>query len=85
MPNSVVWNDGTRDVLGWVPGAIPLDGTPVVGMGSGTSEVITGPAAAGSPGMPAESGNLGEAAPSVVAPSPFQLSEAEVALPGFNR
>jgi len=85
MPNSVVWNDGTRDILAWVPGATPLDGTPVIGMGSGTSEVITGPAAAGSSGMPAESGNLGEAAPSVVAPSPFQLSEAEVALPGFNR
>jgi hypothetical protein len=85
MPNSVVWNDGTRDILGWVPGAIPLDGTPVIGMGSGTSEEITSPATGPSGAMPAESGNLGEAAPSVLAPPPFELTQAEVALPGFNR
>jgi len=84
-PNSVVWNDGTRDILGWVPGVIPLEGNPVIGMGTGTSEIIDNPAAAGSSGMPAESGNLGEAAPEVIAPAPFELSEAEVALPGFNR
>jgi hypothetical protein len=35
--------------------------------------------------MPAESGNLGEAAPAVLAPAPFELTQAEVALPGFNR
>jgi len=81
-PNSVVWNDGTRDILGWVPGTIPLEGKPVIGMGTGSSEVITGP----SGGMPAEtSGNLGEAAPSVIAPAPFELTEAEIASPGFNR
>jgi hypothetical protein len=84
-PNSVVWNDGTRDILGWVPGVTPLEGNPVIGMGTGTSEVIDGPAAAESSGMPAESGNLGVAAPEVIAPAPFELSEAEVALPGFNR
>jgi hypothetical protein len=85
MPNSVVWNDGTRDILAWVPGAVQLDGRPVIGTGSGSSEVITDPAAAGSSGMPAESGNLGEASPSIVAPAPFELTQAEVALPGFNR
>jgi hypothetical protein len=80
-PNSVVWNDGTRDILAWVPGVIPLEGNPVIGMGTGTSEVITGP----SGGMPAESGNLGEATPAVIAPAPFELTEAEVSSPGFNR
>jgi hypothetical protein len=35
--------------------------------------------------MPAESsGNLGEATPNVVAPPPFELTEAEVSSPGFN-
>jgi hypothetical protein len=85
IPNSVVWNDGTRDILGWVPGVIPLEGTPVIGMGSGTSEVITGPTTGSSGGLPAESSNLGEATPSVLAPPPFELTQAEVALPGFNR
>jgi hypothetical protein len=80
-PNSVVWNDGTRDILAWVPGVIPLEGNPVIGMGTGSSEVITGP----SGGMPAESGNLGEATPAVIAPAPFELTEAEVSSPGFNR
>ena len=85
MPNSVAWNDGTRDILAWVPGAVALDGNPVMGTGSGTSQIITDPATAGSSGMPAETGNLGEAAPSVLAPAPFELTQAEVALPGFNR
>jgi hypothetical protein len=36
--------------------------------------------------MPVESsGNLGEASPEVIAPAPFQLTEGEVASPGFNR
>ena len=81
-PNSVVWNDGTRDILAWVPGVIPLEGNPVIGMGTGSSEVITGP----SGGMPAEgSANLGEATPAVIAPAPFELTEGELASPGFNR
>ncbi len=29
VPNSVVWNDGTRDILAWVPGETPLTGLPV--------------------------------------------------------
>ena len=84
LPNSVVWNDGTRDILGWVPGAIPLDGTPVIGTGSGTSEVITDPAAA-TGAMPAETDPAIVATPSLLAPPAFELTEAEVALPGFNR
>ena len=72
-PNSVVWNDGTRDILGWVPGAVALDGTPVMGMGSGTSQIITDPAAAAASGMPAETDPAIVATPSVLAPPPFQL------------
>ncbi len=84
LPNSVVWNDGTRDILAWVPGAVPLDGTPVIGTGSGTSEVITDPAAA-TGAMPAEADPAIVATPSLLAPPAFELTEAEVALPGFNR
>ena len=25
VPNSVVWNDGVRDILAWIPGDIPLE------------------------------------------------------------
>lgn len=28
VPNSVVWNDGTRDILAWVPGKLPLEPKP---------------------------------------------------------
>ena len=79
-PNSVVWNDGTRDILAWVPGEIPLEGTPVVGYGSGTSEVITGPSGS----MPAETDAAIVATPEIIAPEPFQLTEGELASPGFN-
>jgi hypothetical protein len=45
VPNSVAWNDGTRDILAWVPGTIPLQGTPVPPVGPvGTSEIIDAPA-----------------------------------------
>ena len=87
MPNSVAWNDGTRDILAWVPGAVPLDGSPVIGTGSGTSEVITDPAAAAAAGagaMPAETDPAIVATPSLLAPPAFDLTEAEVALPGYR-
>ena len=83
LPNSVAWNDGTRDILAWVPGAIPLDGTPVIGTGSGTSEVITDPGAA-TGAMPAEADPAIVATPSLLAPPAFDLTEAEVALPGYR-
>jgi len=76
-----VWNDGTRDILGWVPGTIPLEGNPVIGTGSGTSEVIDG----SSGGMPAETDPAIVATPEIIAPAPFELTEADVASPGFNR
>jgi hypothetical protein len=70
-----------------VPGAVPLDGSPVIGTGSGTSEVITDPAAAAAAGagaMPAETDPAIVATPSLLAPPAFDLTEAEVALPGYR-
>ncbi len=89
-PNSVVYNDGTRDILAWVPGTIPLQGNPVEAtvFGPSESEVMPdsdNPGGASGGAMPAETGNLGVAAPEVIAPPPLALTEAEVASPGFNR
>lgn len=94
VPNSVVWNDGVRDILAWIPGDVPL--TPQNVRDEPADAVIPGydpfataegaltPSQPGS--MPAEaSGNLGEATPDVIAPAPFELTEGEVASPGFNR
>jgi hypothetical protein len=90
-PNSVVWNDGVRDILAWVPGEVPLEGfwdkpdppppppPPLPGMEN--SQVVPN-AAAGS--MPAESDPALVATPNDLAPPPFQLTEAEVAEPGFR-
>jgi len=82
-PNSVVYNDGVQDLLVWVPG--PLEGgTNTSGSGApnapGESTEIIG-------GLPAEGAAEApppEAAPEVIAPPPFQLTEPEVAEPGFN-
>jgi hypothetical protein len=30
VPNSVVWNDGTRDILAWIPGELPLEPSSVI-------------------------------------------------------
>lgn len=88
-PNSVVWNDGVRDILAWVPGEIPLEGfwdkpapppPPPPLPGIENSQVIPGPGA-----MPAESDPAIVATPNDLAPPPFQLTEGEVASPGFNR
>lgn len=87
VPNSVVWNDGVRDILAWVPGSTPMGpekAAPDLPTPEDSSVVAPAEAAQGG-GMPAEgSGNLGEAAPNVIAPAPFQLTEGEVASPGFN-
>lgn len=82
-PNSVVYNDGVQDLLVWVPG--PLErgtnttGNPFLNAPGESTEVIGGPPAAG-----AAEGPPPEAAPEVMAPPPYQLSEPEVATPGFN-
>jgi hypothetical protein len=57
----------------------------VIGTGTGTSEVITDPAAAAGAGaMPAETDPAIVATPSLLAPPAFDLTEAEVALPGYR-
>lgn len=86
VPNSVVWNDGVRDILAWVPGSTPLGPEEdLVDLPTPEDSSIAEPAAAPEGGAPVEgSGNLGEATPNVIAPAPYELSEAEVASPGFN-
>jgi Domain of unknown function (DUF1942) len=87
VPNSVVWNDGIRDILAWVPGETPLEPTSAMsgepGPGPevvpGTESVVTEPGS-----MPSESDAAIVATPNDLAPAPYQLSEAEVAQPGFR-
>lgn len=90
-PNSVVWNDGIRDILAWVPGEVPLEGfwdkpePPPPPPAPEDSQVIPDNAQ-GDPGaMPAESDPNIVATPNDLAPPPFQLNEAIVSEPGFNR
>jgi hypothetical protein len=78
IPNSVVYNDGTQDLLAWVATG-PMDsGAPDVA-GETTDEIGGG----GAPDGSSETGG-DEAAPPVEAPAPFELTPAEVAEPGFN-
>lgn len=94
VPNSVVWNDGMRDILAWVPGEIPLEGfweappAPEPPPTPENSAVIPEGAsggAASSGAMPAEADAAIVATPNDLARPPYELSEAEVAEPGFNR
>jgi hypothetical protein len=82
VPNSVVWNDGIRDILAWVPGS-PSSGATSAEPGPEvvpeSESVVTAPNA-----MPAETDPAIVATPNDLAPPPYQLSEAEVAEPGFN-
>lgn len=82
IPNSVVWNDGIRDILAWVPGEPGSTAAPVVvpPEGDESSPVEAG----GQSGVPVESDPNIVATPNDIAPPPFSLNEAEVAEPGFN-
>jgi hypothetical protein len=82
-PNSVVYNDGGQDLLGWVS-VSPMDsGAPDVA-GESTSDIGGAPSDGG--GAPDGGGTTGgdDFAPAVQAPAPFELTPAEVAEPGFN-
>jgi hypothetical protein len=76
VPNSIVYNDGTQDLLVWVPGT-PEGGVPGAG-GSGAPDVagesteIIGNA----PASGAESGG-DMAAPAVIAPPPEEVNPFE--------
>jgi Domain of unknown function (DUF1942) len=82
VPNSVVWSDGIRDILAWVPGETPLEPSSV-GPGPevlpGSESVVTAPES-----VPAETSPAIVATPNDLAVPPYQLNEAEVASPGFN-
>jgi hypothetical protein len=76
VPNSVVYNDGGQDLLAWVSTG-PMDsGAPDVA-GESTEDIGGAPAA-----TPETSGD--DVAPPVEAPPQFELTEPEVAEPGFN-
>jgi len=79
-PNSVVYNDGVQDLMVWVSTSGVNEGIGPEAPGEST-EII-----GGAPGLPAEGAPAGgnEAVPEVIAPPPFQLTEPEVAAPGFN-
>ena len=82
-PNSVVYNDGVQDLMVWVSTSGVNEGIGPEAPGEST-EIIGGAPAEGG-GLPAEGAPAGgEAVPEVIAPPPFQLTEPEVAAPGFN-
>ena len=93
-PNSVVYNDGVRDILAWVPGTIPLEGfrdappeeAPPVEPDTESQVIPDATQAAPDAGSaPASSDSEIVATPNDLAPPPYELSEAEVAEPGFGR
>ena len=89
-PNSVVYNDGTRDILAWVPGTIPLEGIPVEPTVIGPSETeimpdSDNPGGASGGAMPAESsGDAGAFTPTPVEGFNEPITPAEAGLPGFR-
>ncbi len=91
VPNSVVWNDGIRDILAWIPGKLPLEPkkSPPAPAPAAPAPGAPAPApapAGGAPGaMPSESDPAIVATPNDLASPPYQLTPGEVAQPGFNR
>ena len=90
VPNSVVWNDGTRDILVWIEGQDPREPQTM----SDEPAELAAPAAppynpydtaegAITP-MPVETDPALTATPNDLAQPPFELTEGEVASPGFN-
>jgi hypothetical protein len=85
IPNSVVFNDGTRDILAWVPGAPGSTAAPVVVPPDSDENFQVVPdnqAAAGAPQSGDNSAIV--ATPNDLASSPYQITEGEAAEPGFN-
>lgn len=77
-PNSVVYNDGVQDLMVWVSTSGGDQGIGPEAPGDSSDIIGSAPTDGG--------GDVGgaPAAPEVVAPSPFQLTEPDVAQPGFN-
>lgn len=84
VPNSVVFNDGTRDLLAWVPGDPGSTAAPVVVPDSDDNFQVVpdNQASAGAP--PAEDNSSIVATPNDLATSPYQITEGDAAQPGFN-
>jgi len=78
-PNSVVYNDGVQDLMVWVSTSGVDQGIGPEAPGD-SSQIIEGAPTDGG----AVDGASAAPAPEVVAPSPFQLNESDVAQPGFN-
>ena len=86
VPNSVVWNDGTRDILAWVPGDTPLEPARVMPEPAEPAPVpnresYIPPAEAS---MPVETNPAIVATPNPIPNESEPLTEAIVAEPGFN-
>ncbi|KAA0112301.1 DUF1942 domain-containing protein [Mycolicibacterium sp. P1-5] len=81
-PNSVVWNDGIRDILAWVPGQAPTG--PTTGSGPNFPDSQSTDVAPAGPAPTEGDNNAIVATPNDIAPAPFQLTEGDVAQPGFN-
>jgi hypothetical protein len=78
-PNSVVYNDGVQDLMVWVSTSGVNEGIGPEVPGDSSEIISSAPTDGGG-------GEVGSApaAPEVVAPPPFQLTEPDVAQPGFN-
>lgn len=95
VPNSVVWNDGIRDILAWIPGELPLEPKSAMEPPPEPERIVAedeaaqGAAEAPSMQSPAEGDAELKATPEIVpnpgASTPGQpLTEAIVAEPGFH-
>lgn len=88
IPNSVVWNDGIRDILAWIPGDPVSESNaaepPVFPEEGFSAAAPPAGAPAAAPTMPAENDTAIVATPNDLASPPFSLTEADVASPGFN-
>ncbi|MCV7179118.1 MPT63 family protein [Mycolicibacterium sphagni] len=86
IPNSVVFTDGTRDILAWVPGEPGSTAAPVIVPPDEEDESQVLPDNQGAASAPAPTG--GDAAivatPNNLASSPYQITEGDAAQPGFN-
>ena len=83
-PNSVVFIDGTRDLLAWVPGQPGSTAAPVVVPDSDENfQVVPDNQAAPSASTPGGDSSI-VATPNDLASSPYQITEGDAAQPGFN-
>jgi len=85
IPNSVVFNDGTRDLLAWVPGQAGSTAAPVVvpDEDENFQVVPDNQAAAGAQATPGGDSSI-VATPNDLAAPPYSITEGEAAQPGFN-